>query len=685
MQHGRGHNEGHRSPKRLTSSSAVNRVLTLFCLSLLLLSTYVSVLSIPQEVDEGPAQEDPVEQPFNARSQAIEAANVTLSASPNRVYVGEEVTFFANASSDVGTTLTFVMYYDILLADYSNNTHSPYSVNSTGNPGSIVTRFTYDRLGNLTASGVSYFRVRLYVSDGVQTVSKGVNVYVVENSPPVFVSRLASSRDVDPGVVVNFSTTVSDIDDDSLAVTWDFGDGSAPAINETGPAALGVVCRQSHAWNPYIEPGTGDYTITYWLNVTVDDGQGHTIRSTTAIRIYIPWNLSPDCAFFASVSSADPYDVVAFYASANDYEGDPLTWTFVFNNSFEDFYLEVYHTDPTPSETTVWVNTTYVFGAAGNYTVTLYVADTLLEEQQVFPHNLSQSVSIVVSVNHLPFALNVTNYPQDAYLNDTTGICVVQLVTEARDPDGDVITLTWDFGDGSEPGVNVSGGGMQVYKFVQVHEYTVAGYHDVTLNVTDGRLVITTTTTITIRSNNTAPKIKEFKLSTSSGSYALPNSTVIFDLVLNDAERDPIEVTWDFGDGSPLERYNLSDFDETGNVSIRATHVYLAKGYYNVTISFTDHMFDTAYHNSSRMVYVTVALPRVVVLGDWSWWDFTSLGLFLSILPLLALRVVLNRRLVRKIDQLGMTLDEYRLHKKMEAAKKSAEKKESRADSKGGA
>ncbi|MFY9606755.1 MAG: hypothetical protein WAS24_08535, partial [Thermoplasmata archaeon] len=48
-----------------------------------------------------------------ASTYTINATDVTFSASPTSAFVGDEITFFANAtSSDPSATLTFTIFYD---------------------------------------------------------------------------------------------------------------------------------------------------------------------------------------------------------------------------------------------------------------------------------------------------------------------------------------------------------------------------------------------------------------------------------------------------------------------------------------------------------------------------------------------------------------------------------------------
>ncbi|MGB2581320.1 MAG: hypothetical protein WBD03_02485, partial [Thermoplasmata archaeon] len=68
----------------------------------------------------------------------------SFKASPNPAYVGEEVTFFANASSSTSSTLRFTIFYDAYILPFPTvNPASAVTVNDTGNPGNVVQKFTY--------------------------------------------------------------------------------------------------------------------------------------------------------------------------------------------------------------------------------------------------------------------------------------------------------------------------------------------------------------------------------------------------------------------------------------------------------------------------------------------------------------------------------------------------------------
>jgi hypothetical protein len=616
-------------------------------------------------------------------ADALVTSLLSFVANPTRAYVGDTITFYANASSDVSSTLVFTIFFDSWLADYTNNTASPSFTTTTANPGNVVTTFSYDHIGNVSGASGTYFKVRVYVGDGTDTVTAAVSVYIVENAAPVFSLKLPSSIDISPGVETVFTTVVADVDDDSLTVTWDFGDGSEQVVNVTGPAADGISVTQSHAWNPYIEPGTGDYFIYFWMNITVDDGQGHSVMSTTRLNIYIPWNWSPVGDFYTNSTVVDPADVVMLFADATDFEGDPLTWTYVFSNATTALSTEVYHTPSTSPNSTVWMNITHTFDIADEYTVTLWLSDAVLPELQVFPHNLSKEVKLTSVVNSIPYVMaNITFAPQLIYYDPVTGVGSALLSTMANDLDGDVLTVTWDFGDGSAPATNMSAGGRQVYEFIQAHDYSSSGIYSVTCTVTDSRAGhdVVRTGNLTIRSNNSAPLVRSIHLDLSNGDFAVVNSTVTITLILSDAESDPIDLWWYFGDNSSLVHASITEFDEDGNGSCEMSHSYNATGSFRVRITFSDNMFDYMWHNSSWNVTVDVREMWIAPVTTWDSWDYASLGMFIGVFVLMAGYGVYAVQFRKKLDKKGLSYEEYKILKQDQAAKRKAERAKKTGD-----
>jgi len=621
-------------------------------------------MSSPPDADDEVAQDPPIP----AGSCAI--SGVDFRVVPSWVHVGEPVTFYANASTDVGSTLNFTISYDSELEDGSPNPNSPVSLTATGATGTVVTTFTYDHEGNLTNPLVNdpFFKVTLTVFDGYTTNTQTRVVYVVGNVAPEFKLSLGSLYEPVIGVEYVYSIKVIDKDGDSLNVTWDFGDGTPIVYNETGPAGTEIFVNQTHVWAPALEPGAEFYELLYYLNVTVSDGQGNVVGTTSEILFSVGMNFGPEGTFKASATQVDPTVVVWFYANATDREGESITWTFVFELEGGDYHTEVHMTNATDPYEVVWMNISHVFSVEGNYTVTLYISDALLPELQVDRHNATLgSINVRSEINVAPYVMStMTVTPSPLKVNATNPTVIATIYTEMADWDGDALTATWDFGDGSEQAVNVTAGGKQIYGMSQQHEFVSAGYFNVTLMVTDGWFnhTVTRWMVVTVTSDNKAPTVVGIDVLHTNGSYSVPGSVVSFVIKLLDYEQDPIEIAWDFGDNSTVLRFNLTDYNETGVVTCEVNHTYVLKGEYRARITFTDHMFDTKYHNESVNVTVRIRSYEFSQAEPWDVWDSVGLGLLLCLFgSLIAWAVYANIRR-RSIDERGMTWDEYRIRKK---------------------
>jgi len=114
--------------------------------------------------------------------------------------------------------------------------------------------------------------------------------------------------DGDEAELLALSATVSDPGDDTLTVTWDFGDGS--------PAGTGLAV--SHAW-----ADEGVWTVT----VTVDDGDG---GSTSASGPVTTANTAPSVDSL-TLMDGDEGELLTFVATGSDV-ADALTWTWDFGD-----------------------------------------------------------------------------------------------------------------------------------------------------------------------------------------------------------------------------------------------------------------------------------------------------------------------------------------------------------------
>jgi len=130
------------------------------------------------------------------------------------------------------------------------------------------------------------------------------------------------------------------------------------------------------------------------------------------------------------------------------------------------------------------------------------------------------------------------------------------------DPNGDALTYSWDFGDGS------TGSGVN-----PTHTYTAVADYTVTLTVSDGQLEnsVTTTAFIAVAPANRAP------VADPGGPYSGETGMDIrFDgSASSDPDGDALTYAWDFGD------------DTTGS-GATPTHSYASSGVYEVTLIVND-------------------------------------------------------------------------------------------------
>ena len=475
--------------------------------------------------------------------------------------------------------------------------------------------------------------------------------HLLANSNPYFAQNLPMFVYATTDVPIDLAIMVADTNDDVINVTWEWGDGTPNAQNTTPPASTAVWVNQTHTWSIQHEPGEpypDPYTAgPFLINITLDDGMGGVTRTQRSAYVFVPANEYPAIGLSAP-DEVETGETVSIVANATDFEGDPLVWTFVFNDSLQDYDTRVFNTSWSNRNETVWNNITAAFPMPGTYSITLYVSDAL-PPNQTFPHNISYLISIKVKDNSAPELLGVINTnPQMLIIDATIGYLVVNYSVEAFDADGDVIHVDWDFGDGTATATNISLGGSQLYKFVQQRNYSDTGTFNISVVIGDGREShnVSLFRLVEIESTNLPPSVVRLGFTYSEGrSYAIPNETIVFDIVMSDPELNSLEVVVDFGDNSSEERYTLTDFTD-GNVSLTLNHTFSLPGEYTIVIWYTDNKSGLFEHSKYYNVTVVVKVPPPVVHKYWDWWDYTSLGLLICafVLPTIWLMRDLMRR-----------------------------------------
>ncbi|MGZ8821792.1 MAG: Ig-like domain-containing protein [Aeromicrobium sp.] len=229
---------------------------------------------------------------------------------------------------------------------------------------------------------------------------------------------------------------------------------------------------------------------------------------------------APIASFTAlpAVGSA-PLDVM-FTGTSTDPDSDPLTSAWDFGDG----------------STGTGGSADHQYTVAGVYTATLTASDGTLSSQA--------SHTVVVSApDQAPtaeFSISPGAGPRDVTLTSTS-----------TDPDGDPLTTSWDFGDGSSNG---SGSPID-------HTYAATGTYTVALTVSDGFLSNQASDTVTVPQANRAP-VAGFTL---SPLPAFAGTAETFANTSTDPDGDALSSSWDFGDGgtstttSPVHTYATGD------------------------------------------------------------------------------------------------------------------------------
>ena len=158
--------------------------------------------------------------------------------------------------------------------------------------------------------------------------------------------------------------------------------------------------------------------------------------------------------------------------------------------------------------------------------------------------------------------------------------------SSSYDPDGNIVSYSWDFGDGT------TASGVTVH-----HSYPENGVYAVTLKVVDNEGLVGNS--VTIQRVENQPPVASL---TEAASIINGQETVAFDASPSyDLDGTIVTYTWNFGDG-------------TAATGITTTHSYTGSGFYNVTLSVSDDDGATdEYVHSIQVTNVDITPPSASI------------------------------------------------------------------------
>jgi PKD repeat protein len=186
---------------------------------------------------------------------------------------------------------------------------------------------------------------------------------------------------------------------------------------------------------------------------------------------------------------------------------------------------------------------THTYSSAAYYNVTLTVTGASSAED-------SETQQVWAGANQNP----------TADFTFTTNNLTVDFTDTSDDPDGTIVSWSWDFGDGNNS--------TQQHP---VHTYAADGTYTVSLTVTDNdALTDDTSKPVTVSGPVNTPPTADF-------NFTIDGLTVIFTDQSSDPDGTIESWSWDFGDGKTSSALNVG-------------HTFTAAGNYIVTLTVTDNL-----------------------------------------------------------------------------------------------
>ena len=214
-------------------------------------------------------------------------------------------------------------------------------------------------------------------------------------------------------------------------------------------------------------------------------------------------------------------------------------------------------------------NPTHTYPTGGTYSVRLVVKDDDGDSDTFL-----RDVTVTEPVNQLPTS-SFTASPDAG----AAPLIVNFDGSASQDPDGNIVSYEWEFGEGS----------MRNGK-VATFTYTIPGTYPVSLTVTDdngGQDVSIINIRVSPANSPGQPPVASFTATPTTGMAPLP---VSFDASgSSDPDGTIVRYAWDFGDGN------------SGN-GVTLNHTYTAPGIYTATLVVTDN--DGATHALSEDITV---------------------------------------------------------------------------------
>lgn len=495
----------------------------------------------------------------------VEQADVTdpeavISASPQTVNVGEDVTFDASESTD-----------DESIEAYQWDFDSDGVTDETTDGPTIM--HSFDSVGE--------HEVTVVVSDGRNFDSATTNVTVEEaetDTPPTAKIDAPDRAFRDEGAL--FSASNSTDDNGIVSYEWEF---------ENGETATGE--EVYHYFG-----STGERTAT----LTVTDTAGNTDTATATVDVREEDSNSPNAELTASKTTVEVGESVEFNASGSTDEESGI-----------EFYHWNFDGDQAFEETTESPTNSHAFSAPGEYQVEVMVEDN-------GSNALTDTASVNVTVQE-DSDEPIDTAPPTAKIDVPATVTVGEQFTASGSgstDDNGIVSYEWQFDDGT-----TKTGETVTHSYDHASEHTVTLTVTDAAGKTDTASETFTVEESESEPPTTGPPKDAAPTAALSAPDSTPLSeTLHLDGSGSTDDEDVVAYKWDFDSDGTYEH----TYTDQSDIWVRTWAVYGSAGTYDVTLTVVDEKGQTDSVTKSITVEkrdhtkptATIDAPETVTVGE---------------------------------------------------------------------
>jgi len=503
-----------------------------------------------------------------------------------------------------------------------------------------VTTDSYTFVSNYDSAGI--YNVTVVISDGLAQASYEWSLTVLNvNRPPTIDSYTPAETnpEVNEGASLNFTHVSSDPDGDPLSYSW-LLDGVeqtttqnwtySPSYEDAGTHNITLVVSDgeltdSQQWNVTVNDVNRPPIIDSYYpptNPTVGEGESQLFNVTYSDPdgdpLTVQWLLNgtivgsdDNFTYTADYDSAGVYNVTVVVSDG--FNQTSLEWTLtvlIANRApvIDDYYplsdltilegesqeFNVTYHDPDGDPVTVqWLlngtavgsNNNYTFTAdydsAGIYNVTVVVSDGLEKASHEW-------FLTVLNVNRPPTIDSYTPTDLEPQVDEGDSL---DFTHTSSDPDGDPLSYSWLL-DGVEQ--------ADKQNWTYTPGYGDAGFHNVTLVVSDGELTDSQQWNVSVNDVNRPPIIDTYYPPTDPTIFEGQNQE--FNVTYHDPDGGSVTVQW-YLNGTPTSTADNYTF----------TASYESAGTYNITVVISDGLVQ----ESHEWTLTVVEFNRPPVIDDY--------------------------------------------------------------------